>query len=138
MLAGCSLMLASLAGFAGEREYRISSELWIDGELRGSPSLIMQAGVQGSIETAGEESGWRLVFDIEEPEPHERAAEGALWVYIEIHEKQDGEWDHLTDSMLGIPPGRTGTLSIVDQGQDEPTRETARLYMTVQVEPLGN
>lgn len=128
------LMLASTGVLA--ETYRIQSELWLDGELRGSPELVVEAGKDATVETTDGDSGWRLVFRVEPPAEHEGAASGSLWLYIEAFERSEGEWHALADSLLGLPPGQTGTFSIVEDSETDPKPDSARMYLQVDVTSL--
>lgn len=129
-----ALLLASASVLA--ETYRIQSELWLDGELRGSPELVVEAGVDGTVETTDDDAGWRLVFRVEPPADAEGAISGSVWVHIEAFERSDGEWHALADSLLGLPPGRTGTFSIVEDPEADPRPENTRMYLQVDVTSL--
>lgn len=129
-----ALLLVSAGALA--ETYSIQSELWLDGELRGSPELVVEAGKDATVETTDGDSGWRLVFRVEPPAEHEGAASGSLWLHIEAFERSEGEWHALADSLLGLPPGQTGTFSIVEDPDTDPKPDNARMYLQVDVTPV--
>ncbi|MDX1626063.1 MAG: hypothetical protein R3323_06080 [Wenzhouxiangellaceae bacterium] len=135
--AAMAVLFAGLASAEPPRRYEVSASVWIDGELRGRPSLVVEPGVEGTIEVGRPGGGWRLRVLVEPPAEVEGAAEGALWLTLGLEERVDGEWEFLTDSMLGIPPGRRGSVSVVEEGVQTASPENARLYVDVEVRPAG-
>jgi len=122
--------LAMSAGLvqAGELTYRVDAAVWCSGQLRGQPELLLTPGKTGSFEIDAPESDWRLTVEVEEPEEHENALRESVWFKVGIEQKIDGEWEFLTDTILGTPLGEAGRISVVDQdGSDAP--DSAPLYV---------
>ena len=131
-----SLALLLSAGLASATDYVVESSVWIDGELRGTPSVVVEADKEATIEMAQGETGWRMTLLVEPPMEHEGAARDAIWIRVGISERIDGEWEFLTDSMLGVRTGSTGSFSVVDPGVDAATPESARLYVELNARPV--
>lgn len=115
-------------GQSESRQYRIESAVWCSGELRGEPELLLQPGVPGTFEIHSPESSWRLSVGVEPPGDSEGARAESLWFKVGIEQMVDGEWEFLTDTMLGTPLGEPGVITVVDEGQAEGP-ETASLYV---------
>lgn len=127
------LVPAVLAGnlFADDAErYMVEMELWIEGELRGTPMVVVEADEPAEISSLEADglAGWKIELEVEPPGAGEAAPEGAIWLHLSIHQYEDGEWLHLADSLLGVPEGRANTLSVV-QGDGAPTAEESLVYL---------
>ena len=114
---------------ATEPSYLVEAELWIDGVKRGTPSLLILANTEARLETGDEESAWRLEVEVE-PVDDGYAPAGTLWVHVAVHQRSGEIWEHLADSILGVPEGEFATLSVVDGGAP-PDPETAAVYLRV-------
>lgn len=130
-----ALVLLSSLGLAGNalaEQFLIEAELWLDGEKQGTPTLIVDGGSMASIGPTDDEGAelWRLEVEVEPAESHILSPGDALWVHVGVHQKLDGEWEHLADSILGVPEGQTATLSVVD-GDAESSPETAAVYLRI-------
>lgn len=109
--------------------YRIESAVWCSGELRGEPELLLSPGVPGTFEIHSPDSSWRLSVEVETPTENEGAASESLWFKVGIEQRVDGEWEFLTDTMLGTPMGKPGIVTVVDNGEQDAGPETAPLYV---------
>lgn len=120
-----------------DQQYLIESELWLEGRSTEVPVMIVAAGEPASINplTAVSESQWRLEIEVEKAAEHLMSPHDALWIHVSVHRKTDDEWEHLTDSILGVPEGETATLSVVD-GDTEATPENSDLYLRVRTSRL--
>lgn len=123
------------AGTALAADYQVEARVWIDGELRGTPAVLVESGREATIEMDQVRSAWRMSVLIESPGREEGAAADAIWIKVGISERIDGEWSFLTDSMLGVPAGKTGTFSVVEPGVETATPENARLYVEISATP---
>jgi hypothetical protein len=114
--------------------YLVEAELWLEGELRGMPTMIIEAGEPASLEREGDDDGFRLEIEIE-PVHDPLAPANSLWLAVAIFQKSDDDWEHVADSILGVPEGQTATLSVVDD--DAPaTPETAAVYLRIKTSRL--
>ena len=132
LMAALVFSAASQAG-----QYLIEAELWLDGIKQGTPSLIVQAGEPASIarmDTEGEDL-WRLEVEVELAESHILNPGDALWLHVGLHQQIDGEWEHITDTILGVPEGQVATLSVVD-GDAEASPETAAVYLRIKTSKM--
>lgn len=130
MMRTVILMLALLSpiAHADQPQYRIDAAVWCSGQLRGQPELILTPGKTGSFEIDAPESDWRLTVEIEPAADNEHAMRESLWYKVGIEQKIDGQWEFLTDTMLGTPLGEPGRISVVDEdGSEAP--ESAPLYV---------
>ncbi|MEX2498370.1 MAG: hypothetical protein WD397_05795 [Wenzhouxiangellaceae bacterium] len=109
--------------------YVIDSAVWCSGELRGEPELTLAAGIPGTFEIHSPESSWRLSVEVEAPGETEGAAPESLWFKVGIEQRVDGEWEFLTDTMLGTPLGKPGIITVVDDGEQDSSPKTAPLYV---------
>ena len=116
------------AGTVGESLYRVESAVWCSGELRGEPELVLRPGVPGVFEIHSPDSSWRLSVEVEPPGASEGAPD-ALWFKVGIEQQVDGQWQFLTDTMLGTPLGRPGVITVVEEGDQGSGPETAPLYV---------
>lgn len=135
LLAAC-LLIASAA--ASAESYLVEAKVWIDGDLRGEPSVLVESGTEATIEMDQAGSGWRMNVLVEPPTVSEGAASDAVWLRIDISEQVDGEWEFLTDSMLGLRAGQTGSFSVVGTDTETATPENARLYVELSAAPVAN
>ena len=126
LLVTLALVASSL--LAADEQYLVETRVWLDGELAGTPTLIVQAGQPASIERAGEPH-FRLSLMVE-PARDRFAPLETLWLTIEVEVFGDDGWEPLVDSLLGVHEGRTASLSLVD-GDAESSPETARLFVEV-------
>lgn len=132
-VAMCMLLASSLVAAEEAPLYRVDMELWLDGEKRGAPTMIIKGGTAGSIEVGGEDAGWRIELEIEQPGPGEGAPGGAVWLHVGVHRREDGQWDHLVDSILGVPEGEPATLSMVEDSEAEPVPENSLVYLIARI-----
>src|SRR5699024_6955775 len=110
------LVASALAeGSNEEARYAVAMELWVDGELRGTPAVVTVAGRPASVAVAdaSEGDGWKIELRVEPPVVSEGAPVGAIWLELSVHERRDGDWEVLADSLLGVPEGRSATMSVV-------------------------
>ena len=131
LLSIVCLILIAATGSADETQqrFRIESAVWCSGELRGQPRLDLAAGETGEFEIDGAGTRWRLQVEVESPSATEGAQPDSVWLKVGIDEQVDGEWEFLTDTMIGQPLGQSGriTVSGADDGESEPG--TAPLYV---------
>ncbi len=132
-LAGWLVIWSVVVPAVAGSEHRVELDLWLDGVHQGEHQLDLKAGEPGELvhEPHGADSGWRLVFEIESPDPAEGAPSNALWVHVEIHHKQDGQWDMLADSLLGVVEGRPATLSVVEGPADDRGPDGSLVFLTL-------
>ena len=109
--------------------YQIESAVWCSGELRGQPELLLSPGVPGTFEIDGPDSSWRLSVEVETPAETEGAAPDSLWFKVAIEQMVDGQWEFLTDTMLGTPMGKSGIVTVVDGEDPDAGPEAAPLYV---------
>ena len=132
-----ALLALALSGAVSAEQYLVEAELWLDGELQGTPSMIVAAGSPASISRGDLEQDaiWRLEIEVEPAASHILSPGDALWIHVGLHQKIDGEWEHLADSMLGVPEGQTATFSVVD-GDVESSPENAAVYLRIKTSRL--
>lgn len=128
------LVASFMAGGAGASEpagtkYRVESEVWCSGDLRGQPELLIAPGESQHFEIDAPNTRWRLNVGVEPPAESEGAAPGAVWLKVDIEQFVDGKWQFITDTMLGTPLGQPGRITVVEQGQTESDPGTAPLYV---------
>lgn len=127
-----ALMSLGLAAQVLAEQYLIEAELWLDGEKQGTPTLVVNAGSPASIARLDDDGSdsWRLEVEVESADSHILSPGDALWVNVSVHQSVNGRWEHLADSILGVPEGQTATLSVVD-GDAESSPETAAVYLRI-------
>lgn len=132
LLVVALLALAGSASASDVDKYMLEMKVWIEGEHRDDPLLVVDAGEPASIafENADGRTGWKLDVQVDPPGPGEGAPEGAIWVDFSIHQLENGQWEHLADSMIGVHEGRTGTLSVAN-GEGESTPQNSLVYVEV-------
>lgn len=138
LFVGCMAGEHVLAEAVDPAKYRIEATVWSGGELRGRPELILTPGTPGRFEIHGPDSSWRIGVDVEPPSPTENADPDALWLRVGIEQRIDGEWEFLTDTMLGTPLGRPGRISVVEDSEGEAAArpEDAALYLELTAEAV--
>lgn len=127
-----ALVLAAampLAAATDAPRYRIEASVRCGGELRAQPRLILAAGEPESFEVEADDRRWRLSVEVEEPSATEGANPDALWLRVGIEEWIEGEWDPLTDTMIGTPLGRPGRVSVADPGEEDLPSSEVSLYV---------
>jgi hypothetical protein len=120
---------------AAEQHYLVEAELWIDGVQRGTPSLLILANTEASVGTGDDDAGWRLEVEVE-PVDDRFAPSGTLWVHVAVHQRHGEYWEHLADSIVGVPEGEFATVSVVD-GDAMATPETAHVYLRIRTTRAG-
>ena len=130
LLAAITVLLGLFAQAAvADQRFLVEAELWIDGVKRGTPSLLVAALTEASLETGSEDERWRLDIEVE-PVDDVFAPSNTLWVHVAVHQRLDDHWDHLVDSIVGVPEGEVATLSLVD-GDAPATPETAAVFLRI-------
>lgn len=138
-----ALLVMPMLGLAQvDREpasYRVLSEAWSSGQLLGRPELVVESGKSSHFEVGGATDRWRLGIEIEEPGEHEGAKPGAVWITVVIEQRIDGEWQFLTDTMLGMPSGKPGRITVLgeDESASDNPRDHAPLYLELSAEPIA-
>lgn len=133
---GFALILAAGLGFgsalAGTPRYMVEMELWIDGEQRGTPMLIVEAGKPAELVSTDPDgnNGWKIELEVESPGLAENAPSGAIWLHLAVAELVSGEWEHLTDALLGVPEGQSSSLSLLDGEGEAGGPDGSRVYLT--------
>lgn len=128
-----TLVVLVLALPAAANDFMVEARVWIDGELSGTPRLLVQPDVPASVEVEQGDIAWRMSVVVESPEAREGAASDAIWVKVGISERVGDEWIFLTDSMLGVRKGATGSFSVVAPDVEIATRDNARLFVELSV-----
>lgn len=124
-----SLILLPLAADAAE-PYQISARVWIDGELRGTPTLMVPSEETATIEVGNGAGAWRMSIRVEHPREHEAADPGGIWMTVGLDQKVGEDWEHLTETLIGTPLGEPGRISVVaPDAPAEATPEQAQLYV---------
>lgn len=142
----CVLLLSAATGAAGAAEndlprFHVESAVWCSGELRGQPELLLEPGRSGQFEIDAPDSRWRLSVEVESPSENEGAGPDAVWLKIDIEEFVNGHWEFITDTMLGVPLGQPGRITVVDQAEAGSDPDQVPLYVeitTTAVEPEAN
>ncbi|MDT8410540.1 MAG: hypothetical protein RQ741_13155 [Wenzhouxiangellaceae bacterium] len=136
------LLAFSLPGLAQNDsellQYKVETAVWCSGQLRGEPELVLTPGQPGQFEIDSPESRWRLSVEIEPPSAGEGAGPDALWFKVEIEQMIDGRWQFLTDTMLGVPPGQPGRITVLEQGDAESNPNQAPLYVELRAHRIDS
>jgi hypothetical protein len=138
-LAG--LLLAGLAGAEAPEQYRVESQLWLDGEPQEVAPMIIGVDQPGFLLQTNEdgratEDSWRLELRAS-PVDDPLGLSQSLWVEVRLSLFRGGFWEPILDSMLGVPEGEFSTLSITPDGLD-PAPETAEVYLRLRTERLSS
>lgn len=119
-------------------KYRIDTAVWCSGELCGQPVLELAPGEVKTFTINADDSRWRLSVEVEPTSETEGALGQAVWLRIDIEQEVDGEWDFITDTIIGTPLGQAGRVTVVGHEQDEFSPRLAPLFVelvTSRVEP---
>lgn len=125
---GLATALAAPGDTLDGTRYRVETEVWCSGQLRGEPELLLKAGVPGTFEIHSPDSSWRLSVEVEPPQAYEGAPD-ALWFKVGVEQRVDGQWEFLTDTILGTPLGTPGVITVVENAEQESNPKTASLYV---------
>ncbi|PKL95113.1 MAG: hypothetical protein CVV18_06715 [Gammaproteobacteria bacterium HGW-Gammaproteobacteria-8] len=126
----CLILIAATAvAEEPQQRFRIESAVWCSGELRGQPRLDLAIGETGKFEIDAVDSRWRLQVEIEPPAATEGAQPDSIWLKVGIEEQVDGEWEFLTDTMIGQPLGQSGRITVSGTDDDQSQPGTAPLYV---------
>lgn len=131
-----AVSVCALAETAVGPQYSVKTKVWMNGDLRGTPELVVQAESDAMIENRSGDDAWRMHVLVEAPHESENAMDGAIWIKLGIEQEVDGEWEFLTDTLLGLPPGQTGSISVVGEHVEIATPENANLFVEVTVQPV--
>jgi len=129
VLLACIMLSGMVQADDGPASYLIEFELWLDGEVKGAPRMIVEAGHPASMETTGSGRDWRIEVEVERPAAYENAPGDALWLHVAVHERAEGEWEALADTMLGVPEGEPATFAVVEGEVDEPSPEQSLVFL---------
>lgn len=132
------VFLLALSAGASAETYLVEARVWIDGELRGEPSVLVESGTEATIEMNQAETGWRMNVLVEPPMAHEGAASDAIWIRVGISEQVDGDWVFLTDSILGVRNRQPGVFSVVGPDVETAAPDNARLYVELTAAPADS
>ncbi|MCA1780329.1 MAG: hypothetical protein LC637_13410 [Xanthomonadaceae bacterium] len=59
---------------------------------------------------------------------------------VGIHQKVDGDWEFLTETMLGVPPGKPGKITVAAPSDGpagaDTSPENAPLYVELSATPV--
>lgn len=139
LAAALPILVTGSVGAAEESDqYMVEMTLWIDGEQRGTPVVIVEPDSPASVEVSDEagHGGWKIELLVEPPAASEVAPAGATWLNLTIFEQRDGEWEPLADSLLGVREGRTGTMSVVEADGEPATPKNSLVHLSAQVSRL--
>lgn len=145
-LAAFAAVVVAGSALGQERApYVVEMQLWIDGEQRGAPLVVAAPGEPASIEVGDDagSAGWRIEVLVEPQMAAGDGPGGTIWINVSVLERSDGEWSHLTDSLLGLSEGQEGTMTLVESGREPETPKESRVYLAVQAarlrpEPSGS
>lgn len=123
---------------AQDRKYMVEMELWTDGEQRATPMLVVEPNKLASFEIGGADGqgGWKIELRVEPTAESEGAPVGSIWLDLTVYERQDGKLEQIANSLLGMPEGQAGTMSVVDAGIEQATQENSRVYLTATASAL--
>lgn len=132
------LLLGAVQADDDPARFLIEMELWLHGEQAGTPSMIVVAGQPASIQVGGDVRTWRIEAEVEIPAVHEYAPGDALWLHLAVHEQVEGEWEVLADTMLGVPEGRSATLSVVEGEVEEALPDNSLVFLRATTSRLAS
>lgn len=127
-------MMATAVQAAGSEPHQISVELWVEGHLLDVPVVEVARHRPTELVVSGGRTvgrSWKLAVATDSAS----ASAGVVWLAISIFEQDDaGQWALLADSLLGLSAGRPATMSVIGEGQDEPTPANSLVYLTAALE----
>ncbi len=109
--------------------YRVDTAVWCSGDLRGQPVMTMAPGEPETFTINAGETRWRLKVEVEPSAESEGAIGGAVWLRVDIEQEVDGEWEFITDTIIGTPLGQPGRITLVGDSEEESTPTMAPLYV---------
>ncbi len=128
LLTGCiaSVVLA-------EEQFLVEFELWLDGELVGTPVLIVEAGEFASLEKMGEPH-YRIEVLVE-PSANSIMPLDMAWLHVTVEQLGSDGWEALVDSMMGAREGEPTVLAVTEDDRLA-TPEAASLYLQARTSRL--
>lgn len=136
------LLLPALAAGSDETlqgdQYMVEMALWIDGKERGTPIVVVEPDTPASVEVS-DDSGrerWKIELLVQAPPASEGAPAGATWLYLTVYQGNDGEWETLADSLLGVREGRTAAMAVADVSEEPATKQNSLVYLEAQASRL--
>ncbi len=133
-------LLLVAAGSAAADQYLVEPELWLNGVQQSLGVMVVEAGVPtvllGPLAQASADGAeqWRLEVQVEGVDDP-LAPSSMLWVGVNLAEFHEGEWELLADTMLGLPEGESGVVSVVD-GDAPSSPETASVFLRLKTSRL--
>jgi len=103
----------------GGVQYVVEMDVWIDGEQQGTPLVVVEPGKRASVEVgrpAGQRD-WRVEVLVQPSASPDADSEGNIWLEMAVYDRSEGELSLLADSLLGVPEGQAGVLSVVESGR---------------------
>jgi hypothetical protein len=112
----------------------VDVSLWIAGEPYEVDTPVSLTDGEGALEVP---NSHRLTFELE-PVEDASAPAGSVWLTVGVSRWNDSEqsWEHVTESLLGGPMGRSQKLTLSQPGADA-TPEDAEVYLITTVHPKG-
>ncbi len=129
LLAGCLVSPV----LAATDQFLVEFELWLDGQVAGTPVLIVEAGEPASLENLGEPN-YRLAVTVE-PTADSIMPQEMVWLHVVVEQLGPEGWDELVDSIMGAREGESTSLSVTEPDQ-QPTPESASLYLQARTSRL--
>ncbi len=133
------LLLVTGSSIASDQQFLVESTLWLEGQSQPVPAMVVKAREPGFLMPAAEggsvsDGSWRLQVEVDLVDDPLIPTD-SLWVTVTIDQFEDGAWENLIDSMLGVPEGEIATLSVVD-GDNASDPATAHVYLEIRTSRL--
>jgi len=112
--------------------YRVEAELSLAGQPHTIAPLLIEAHRQTPLWADDE---WRLFVTVT-PLDDPFAPASAVWMAVRLEAWLEGEWQAISESVLGVPPGEWAAMTVGDgpaeDGVDQPDVINLRLRLTPQ------
>jgi hypothetical protein len=125
----------------GSVQYMVEMEVWIDGEEQGTPIVVVEPGKPAFVEvgrSAGPQA-WRVEVLVQPAASADADLGDNIWLEMAVYDRSEGELSLLADSLLGVPEGQPGVLSVVESDRQEasaPAPAESLVHVTARVSRL--
>lgn len=125
-----TVVLASTAAVAAD-SFQVESALLVSGQTQTTAPIKVEANTATQL---WGDSDWQLFVTIT-PIDDPFAPANALWMTVRLEAWLDEQWQPMSESVLGVPPGEWAVLTVGDVDQDDGVDTVDLINLRLRVSP---
>lgn len=125
-----TVVLASTAAVAAD-SFQVESALLVSGQTQTTAPIKVEANTATQL---WGDSDWQLFVTIT-PIDDPFAPANALWMTVRLEAWLDEQWQPMSESVLGVPPGEWAVLTVGDVDQDDGLDTVDLINLRLRVSP---